>query len=220
MPFLAVHKTFYHDKVTVGNALGGSNYDPVAYKAALAEPGRDANDKPCPGHLLGSTKEIESLRPKSPPPAPSDQGGKKRPTPAGEERGKERRDRGGGGGGRRRENTKGARPRAYSTPQGDMERDGERRGQGGYDTRGGGAGRGRGSGKRGGEAGRSEYRTPREPLPLLSAPASAANGRGASPRSLTMPTNADSGRGFRRGAEDRRYTYPTRDAFPNFSPDK
>lgn len=56
-------------QVTVGRGLGASNFDPRLYKAAVAaEPGQDADGKPCPAHLLGSTREIEDLRPKTPPP--------------------------------------------------------------------------------------------------------------------------------------------------------
>jgi hypothetical protein len=45
--------------VTIGNKISSSNWDPGLYKSYF-EP-LDQN-----GHLLGTTKEIENLRPKSP----------------------------------------------------------------------------------------------------------------------------------------------------------
>ena len=60
--------------VTVGQKLAGSNFSAGTYAAHFLQPDGapyvQSNGAPRPGapHLLGTTPEIEELRPKSPPP--------------------------------------------------------------------------------------------------------------------------------------------------------
>jgi len=52
--------------VTLGNELTGSNYNSQTYLSYMEEKGELHDGTPCDGYLVGSTAEIEDLRPKSP----------------------------------------------------------------------------------------------------------------------------------------------------------